>query len=121
LKQTLAVLPFQLGFRMLNRNAARAAFYNRLAQHRVTRGLRQLSLANFVVTDRLHSHILSLLLDKPHIALDNSYGKLSNFIAAWTSGASNAHSLGKLTDAVAFYNENIYRQGANAPALKKAA
>ncbi|MDB5490283.1 MAG: polysaccharide pyruvyl transferase protein, partial [Micavibrio sp.] len=42
LKQTLAVLPFQLGFRMLNRNAARAAFYNRLAQHRVTRGLRQL-------------------------------------------------------------------------------
>jgi pyruvyl transferase EpsO len=39
-----------------------------------------------VVTDRLHGTILSLLLGIPVKAIDNSYGKLSTYCAAWLQG-----------------------------------
>ncbi len=66
-------------------NAARSLKYDRLAHTRLKRGIALLSSGRVVVTDRLHGHILSTLLGIPHIALDNSYGKLQNFIQAWTS------------------------------------
>lgn len=66
-------------------NAARALKYDRLAHTRLKRGIASLSSGRVVVTDRLHGHILSTLLGIPHVALDNNYGKLQNFIQAWTS------------------------------------
>ncbi|WP_322963419.1 polysaccharide pyruvyl transferase family protein [Sphingomonas fuzhouensis] len=54
------------------------------AQARVERGLRLLARGEQVVTDRLHGHILSLLLGIPHVVLDNDYGKVAAYIAAWT-------------------------------------
>ena len=63
----------------------RAEHYHRLATARLTRGLALLSRGRRIVTDRLHAHILALLLDIPHVALDNDYGKLSAYIAAWTA------------------------------------
>jgi pyruvyl transferase EpsO len=41
--------------------------------------------AEQIVTDRLHGHILCVLMKKPHIALDNSYGKVSAFYDTWES------------------------------------
>ncbi|MDP5149807.1 polysaccharide pyruvyl transferase family protein [Rheinheimera baltica] len=38
-----------------------------------------------IVTDRLHGHILACLLDKPHVVLDNSYGKNSRYMQCWTA------------------------------------
>lgn len=55
------------------------------AQHRTERGLRQLSHGQAVITDRLHAHILSVLLGIPHAILDNSYGKITGFHDRWTS------------------------------------
>lgn len=63
---------------------ARVRWYNWLAKARVERGLRQLSRGRHIVTDRLHGHILATLLDIPHVALDNDYGKVSGYISAWT-------------------------------------
>ncbi|MEG8022012.1 polysaccharide pyruvyl transferase family protein [Sphingomonas aerolata] len=63
----------------------RPAHYERLARARVARGLTLLSRGRQIVTDRLHAHILALLLGIPHVALDNEYGKLSAYIAAWTA------------------------------------
>lgn len=37
-----------------------------------------------IVTDRLHGHILACLLDRKSIVLDNSYGKNSRYVMAWT-------------------------------------
>jgi pyruvyl transferase EpsO len=54
-----------------------------LARRRVTAGSALLSRGAVVVTDRLHGHILCLLLGIPHVALDNSYGKLSSFTTTW--------------------------------------
>jgi pyruvyl transferase EpsO len=37
-----------------------------------------------IVTDRLHGHILSCLLDKKNTVIDNSYGKNSTYMNEWT-------------------------------------
>jgi pyruvyl transferase EpsO len=71
--------------RAFDRNYQRERFYRTLAAHRVARGLRMLASGSRVITDRLHGHILCLLLGISHIALDNSYGKLGNFISTWTA------------------------------------
>ncbi len=65
-----------------------ANHYAALASARVERGLALVSRGRRVVTDRLHGHILALLLDIPHVALDNDYGKISGYIDCWTSGSS---------------------------------
>lgn len=65
--------------------AARAVRQRRLAEWRLQRGLAMLSRGEVVVTDRLHAHILALLLDIPHVLLDNSYGKVAGFADQWTS------------------------------------
>ncbi|MBJ7498475.1 MAG: polysaccharide pyruvyl transferase family protein [Sphingopyxis sp.] len=62
----------------------RAARQHRLAEWRFQRGLAMLSAGEIVVTDRLHAHILSLLLDIPHVLLDNNYGKVAGFADQWT-------------------------------------
>jgi exopolysaccharide biosynthesis predicted pyruvyltransferase EpsI len=65
--------------------------YRMLANWRLRRGLALLSQGKIVVTDRLHAHILSLLLDIPHVALDNTYGKLGSFAAQWTASYRGFH------------------------------
>ncbi|MCU0906483.1 MAG: polysaccharide pyruvyl transferase family protein [Rhodobacteraceae bacterium] len=61
----------------------RVRMYERLARARVDRGVRMLAAATVVVTDRLHGHILSSLIGRRHVVLDNMYGKIANYIAAW--------------------------------------
>ena len=57
--------------------------YDRWAAARLLRGLAQISRAEFVVTDRLHVHILCSLAGIPHAVFDNSYGKITRYIDAW--------------------------------------
>jgi exopolysaccharide biosynthesis predicted pyruvyltransferase EpsI len=61
----------------------RERMFRRYAAERVERGLTQLASADLVVTDRLHVHILSTLLGKRHVVVDNFYGKISRYIAAF--------------------------------------
>lgn len=58
--------------------------FDGLALRRVQKGIRLLSRARVVVTDRLHAHILCLLCGIPHVLIDNSYGKLSGYYESWT-------------------------------------
>lgn len=67
----------------LDPNRRRLIAFDVTAGARVARGLRMLSSGKIVITDRLHAHILSMLLDIPHIAMDNNYGKISNYVHAW--------------------------------------
>ena len=59
------------------------AVLNRYAQQHMDRGLAMLSQGRSVVTDRLHGHLLCVLLGIPHVVLDNSYGKIANFQQTW--------------------------------------
>jgi exopolysaccharide biosynthesis predicted pyruvyltransferase EpsI len=82
--RTRLAAPFLLGTACTDPARRRELLFRDLAARRLARGLGMLSAASFVITDRLHCHILCLLLGVPHIVLDNSYGKLSGFIGAWT-------------------------------------
>ncbi|HEY8117844.1 MAG TPA: polysaccharide pyruvyl transferase family protein [Methylophilaceae bacterium] len=57
-----------------------AGYANKL----VSNAIRLFSSYELIVTDRLHGHILACLMDKPSIVLDNSYGKNSRYVSAWT-------------------------------------
>ena len=77
----------QAAIRYPNRLAALAPrVVDGIAARRLKRGVRMLSTGQRVITDRLHAHILCLLLGIPHTVIDNSYGKLSSFIETWTAG-----------------------------------
>jgi pyruvyl transferase EpsO len=78
----------------------RASIYDALARQRYRRGVETLSQGKVVVTDRLHAHIMSLLLDIPHVALDNSYGKLSGFIDAWTADYAGLRRAASMAEAL---------------------
>lgn len=71
------------------------------AWNRFWRGASILSQGKVVISDRLHAHIISTLLDIPHVVLDNSYGKLSGFISAWTSDFAGLRCAATLDEAVA--------------------
>ena len=62
-----------------------ATAFHKAAQRRLDRGIRMLSSGSQVITDRLHGHILSVLLGIPHVALDNSYGKIAAYYRGWTT------------------------------------
>jgi exopolysaccharide biosynthesis predicted pyruvyltransferase EpsI len=76
-------------------------YYQLLATGRLNRGLRMLSSGERVITDRLHAHILSTLLDIPHVALDNNYGKVSGYMNAWTRGYAGVEMANTADEALA--------------------
>lgn len=82
-------------------NMARVRHYERQALSRLRRGVAQLSQGRVVITDRLHGHILSTLLGIPHVALDNSYRKIGNFIDAWTGRVDILRTATSLDEAAA--------------------
>ncbi|ANS74230.1 exopolysaccharide biosynthesis protein [Paenibacillus yonginensis] len=49
-------------------------------------------------TSRLHGHILACLMDKPHVLIDNSYGKNSQYYRTWTCGFSKARLVQETPD-----------------------
>ena len=78
-----------------------ATAFDRAAQRRLHRGIRMLSSGSQVVTDRLHGHILSVLLGIPHVALDNSTGKVAAYYRGWTHGAGTGLFVADPGDAAA--------------------
>lgn len=73
---------------------------DRVAWHRLRRGCALLSSGRVVVTDRLHGHILCVLMGIPHVLLDNSYGKLRRFYDSWTSGCADARFATSIEEAL---------------------
>lgn len=74
--------------------------FNAAAQQRFGRGMRQIGRARAIVTDRLHVHILSTLSGRPHAVLDNSYGKIARFMAAFTGSSNLTYRATSLADAL---------------------
>ncbi|WP_298337206.1 polysaccharide pyruvyl transferase family protein [uncultured Erythrobacter sp.] len=70
---------------------SKLAAFDELTAMRVSRGFAMLSRGRAVATDRLHGHIMSVLLGIPHFVSDNSTGKLTAFGEAWTFEAGFAH------------------------------
>lgn len=58
---------------------------NQRAWAKAIAGFELLGSARFVITDRLHGHILATLIGVPHILMDSKLGKNLNFHKTWTS------------------------------------
>lgn len=69
----------------VDRRRLHAASFEAAARARVERGLRLLSSGRVVVTDRLHAHILCVLLGLPHAVLDTGDGTVGAFMQTWTA------------------------------------
>lgn len=78
----LAHLPRGLQRGMLP--SVRLSCLDALARRRLDRGLELLASGGTVITDRLHGHLLSLLLGKPHVLLPDRRGKVRAYWDAWT-------------------------------------
>jgi pyruvyl transferase EpsO len=81
-------------------NLRRERYFRALSQQRLRRGIELLGSARMVITDRLHGHILSVLMGLPHCVLDNNYGKISSFMAAWGTKVAHTHSADSAAEAV---------------------
>jgi pyruvyl transferase EpsO len=62
--------------------------YDPAARARLACAIAWMGSADVVVTDRLHGHVLALLLGIPHVLLDDRTGKVHALHAAWTSGVA---------------------------------
>lgn len=80
----------------------RQAKFDAAANQRLGRGTRQISRAQAIVTDRLHVHIISTLMGRPHAVLDNSYGKITRFIEAFPGAADVTYRASSLADGMAW-------------------
>lgn len=69
-----------------------ATSFDLVSRFHLKRGVEFLDRGRVVITDRLHGHILCCLLDIPHVALDNSYGKVHGCVETWTSALSTVHT-----------------------------
>jgi pyruvyl transferase EpsO len=67
-----------------------SATYEPVARQRVERGCKIFGDGRFIITDRLHGHILAILMGIPHVVLDNTYGKVRHFHECWTSDSKLA-------------------------------
>lgn len=65
--------------------------WRRLFESRLAIGRRFLSLGRVVVTDRMHAHILCVLLGKPHVFVDNNYRKIERYAESW--GTCGPHAV----------------------------
>lgn len=72
-----------------------------LARGHLARGAAQLAGASVVVTDRVHGHILALLLGRPQVVLDNEDGKVHALVRGWTAASPRVHLATSAEEALA--------------------
>lgn len=70
-------------FRLIRKSSVFGIFCLRDENKYADLGVDFLSKYKFVITTRLHGHILSILLGVPSIIIDNSYGKNKRFYFSW--------------------------------------
>lgn len=77
-RKILKVLPFDLTSKIV------INIWKILSKLMINKTVETYNRYDSISTDRLHGHILSMLLDKNNIVIDNSYGKNYAYTALWT-------------------------------------
>ena len=67
-------------------------------------GIDLVSSYKFVISTRLHGHILCLLLGIPSIIVDNSYGKNKRFYQAWLKDVEGSYFSNTIEEALELYH-----------------
>jgi exopolysaccharide biosynthesis predicted pyruvyltransferase EpsI len=68
-----------------------SAMYPALARSRLLRGCRLIGSTRVLVTDRLHGHILSLLLGVRHVLIGDRHDKVRHFVEQWSAASPLLH------------------------------
>ncbi|HVW74329.1 MAG TPA: polysaccharide pyruvyl transferase family protein [Rhizomicrobium sp.] len=104
-----------------HRENHRFELFKSLANARLRRGLSMIARYRFIITDRLHCHILCVLQDIPHVVMDNNYGKISHFIKAWTADYDQLELADGIKAAVRAYRARalLALEGSPAIAMKE--
>jgi exopolysaccharide biosynthesis predicted pyruvyltransferase EpsI len=89
-----------LNMRKLSKMSRRKYYYEEVSKERMERGTKLLSRARFIITDRLHVHIVSTLMGIPHCFMDNTYGKISRFSTAFDTRWTDSYHARSLADAM---------------------
>lgn len=97
----------------LGRQDHRSALYEAVAMERVRRGARLLASGEVLICDRLHAHILAVLLDIPHVLLDNTYGKIWNYASEWTASYPVMRKAETMSDAINLADDLIHQTRKN--------
>jgi len=96
----LAVLSLERRSGLFLGNQLRMAMYVAFAGITVQLAKSLVSNAEVVVSDRLHAHILCILLEIPHVMVDTRYGKISSFIDTWTADSNLVSVVSSPRDAI---------------------
>ncbi|MFT0801409.1 polysaccharide pyruvyl transferase family protein [Bacillus swezeyi] len=72
-----------------------ASYWRRYSDSLVSKSIHFFSRYESVVTSRLHGHILSCLLQKENVVIDNSYGKNANYYNTWMKDIPNTKLIQK--------------------------
>lgn len=73
---------------------------NQRAWAKAIAGFELLGSARFVITDRLHGHILSTVIGVPHVLMDSKLGKNLNFHNTWTRDCECTRITTSIADAL---------------------
>jgi exopolysaccharide biosynthesis predicted pyruvyltransferase EpsI len=79
--------------------------YEARASMNVRAAGRILADGRVVITDRLHAHVMCVLLGIPHVVLDNTYGKITALYDSYTHRFSTAHTAPTVTEAAELAEE----------------
>lgn len=68
-----------------------SATFSPLAHRWLDRGVDLVASSKVLVTNKLHGHLVAALLAKPHVVMDNSYGKVAGALETWTRDLPGVH------------------------------
>lgn len=79
--------------------------WDRLAEDRCLRGCRMLTRGRVTITNRLHAHLLCLLMGQPHVVCDVGNGKVFAYRDTWGCDAPFVRFASSATEAVELARE----------------
>lgn len=80
---------------------------SRMLRVNLNAGVSRLASSRVLLTDRLHAHILAVLLGIPHLVVDNSYGKIFPIFEEYTGRFSTAKFATEVDQVKRFIVSNV--------------
>ena len=93
------------GFKALKKDSVFGLFPLRYENTYIQMGIDLVSQYKFVISTRLHGHILCLLLGIPSIIVDNSYGKNKRFYNSWLKNVEGSYFSNTIEEALELYHK----------------
>lgn len=95
----------KLFYKSLKKDSVFGLFPLRTESKYIQFGIDLVSRYKFVISTRLHGHILCLLLGIPSIIVDNSYGKNKRFYDTWLKDVEGSYFSNTIEEALELYHK----------------